>query len=1296
MGTVYLVRHEQLGTRRALKILHLTRPSIADRLLREGQVQAQLQHPNVVSVLDVLNHRGMPALLMEFVEGPNLQQARRSIPLSLDAVDSLARDMLRGVGAAHGRGWVHRDLKPANVLLALSEDGVLAKVTDFGLAKILIGGESGETRSGVTMGTPGYMAPEQLRDSATVDVRADVFSLGCVLYELLAGQPPFEDPDPVEVIRKVCDGIYVGLDQVRPELPTRMTHAVHQALQVDREDRPFDALALLSLWESDTTLRSSAFRLTEIEALRELVPMDEGADPEPPSGGWSAGSDASPMTWAGGMEPPDVGSGSGGSSSPETWHEAPDSRSTSSLSSSPVSSSLSTPSVSSSLPPPATGRGVRRWGVWGLVLAAVGVSVGGLWWGLSSGEQPAWALRWGPEGLRADITLPRHVEHQPHLLVMGSPDRVRAGRVVTSAGYPAEHDLDASLFALELGHGVWAEVWQEGAAHLIYRSAAGLTLHQVRLEPGEGELRLVHLGPEGEPERSVKGSFPELLGGVFQHVLRFDRQGRLIQLRTQGPDGEPMRADDATYGRDFLYDDQDRLVERVAVGFDGMPSPDRRGIVTHRTLYQGDGRMPSQIQTLGMGGVAVVGPAGVEQEHRRYDDQGRLIERRGARAGDPSPLLPWVCPILRFEYAAERVIVRCLDGEGEPAWSSAGWSAREITVDARGYVVHEASYGTKGEPVNNSFGFASASREVDDRGYLSAFGPLRGADGEPVLHREQGYNARRWNHDDRGLVVLSITEGIEGDPTTFYRGWAMIRRTYDRWGRLVREVGLDPMGQPVSGLEGYAGRVLDVDERGRARSITFLDAAEQPAPNRDGVTRYVRDFDDRDNLVARTAFGTQGEPTWDRRRGTVKERHVYDELDQEVRTARFGLSGEPVNGADGWHERLQSYDSRGNVIESRFLTVEGELVPQEPLGGRIHRERFDLASRVIAFEAFDERGRPLRGCTTLRYEYDHLGNEALFRCEDGSGRPALLPGIQAYGLERRHDHHSREIESRALDRDGRLMATPTGVARFLRRYEGANPMWSVIEMYDAQEQPFQLANGVFRTERTFDAFGRVQTQRTLNLEGELVVGITPACAEVHFTYRVREEPTEMLCFDAEGRPSTEVPHLTEWTYDEAGRIRSHRFLDDRGREAEGAEGWSEKLYFYDRRGTLAMESWRAVGGGCGLFQGEVCARRLLVDEAGAPVRETFLDEQDAPLAPTSLGYAVVELSRDGSGRVMQRRFFSAAEAPAIDRESGAHRIVYRYDLAGEIESEERFDLDGESITTQASEAGSRPTEPSAD
>ena len=244
MGVVYRARDAFDGRLVALKLLRARvgegdADAEATRFDREARVLAGLAHPGIVGYLaHGTAATGQPFLAMEWLEGESLSARLRRGPLSLAEAVSVARQVTAALAAAHRLGVVHRDVKPANLHLV---DGSLdrVKVLDFGIARL--GADPALTATGTMMGTPGYMAPEQARGEKGVDARADVFSLGCVLFECVAGRAPFAGDDVMAVLLKVVLDDPPRLSHVRPGVPIALERLVHRALEKQPSARHADA-----------------------------------------------------------------------------------------------------------------------------------------------------------------------------------------------------------------------------------------------------------------------------------------------------------------------------------------------------------------------------------------------------------------------------------------------------------------------------------------------------------------------------------------------------------------------------------------------------------------------------------------------------------------------------------------------------------------------------------------------------------------------------------------------------------------------------------------------------------------------------------------------------------------------------------------------------------------------------------------------------------------------------------------------------------------------------------------------
>ena len=212
---------------------------------------AVLRHPNIVAVTDTVEIDGRLALVLELVNGPDLGTLLKLQPLTLDQIDIIARGILEGMAHAHASGFVHRDLKPPNILLARRAGGLVPKISDFGLAKGLHTAR-GVTQQGMGMGTPPYTSPEQIADASSVGAAADVFSLGCMLFEMVTGQLPFDGHNVIDTFKRIESGDRQRVTTLRPTLPQRMVRAIEGALVTEASERIPTAQHLLDVWVDST------------------------------------------------------------------------------------------------------------------------------------------------------------------------------------------------------------------------------------------------------------------------------------------------------------------------------------------------------------------------------------------------------------------------------------------------------------------------------------------------------------------------------------------------------------------------------------------------------------------------------------------------------------------------------------------------------------------------------------------------------------------------------------------------------------------------------------------------------------------------------------------------------------------------------------------------------------------------------------------------------------------------------------------------------------------------------------
>jgi hypothetical protein len=280
MGVVYLAEHKLLPRRAAIKVLRPElshSPEALERFMIEARSNALVRHPSVVDVLDCGRAEdGQVYIVSEYLEGCALADrlgGEGRLPIGEAA--AIARQVADAVGAAHAAGIVHRDLKPENVFLC-SGPPPRVKILDFGIAKLTepAGGGGRVTRTGMTVGTPRYMSPEQCRGVGTVDHRSDIYSLGCILFEMICGRPPFDHQGSGELI-----AAHLGEPPPRPlvfraDVPPAMERLIGWMLEKDPEDRPARMMDVVAALDDGPEPAPGSMRLASEERT---VPLARGS-----------------------------------------------------------------------------------------------------------------------------------------------------------------------------------------------------------------------------------------------------------------------------------------------------------------------------------------------------------------------------------------------------------------------------------------------------------------------------------------------------------------------------------------------------------------------------------------------------------------------------------------------------------------------------------------------------------------------------------------------------------------------------------------------------------------------------------------------------------------------------------------------------------------------------------------------------------------------------------------------------------------------------------------------------------
>jgi eukaryotic-like serine/threonine-protein kinase len=292
MATVWRGVDERLGRRVAVKLLDradTADPAMLQRFDREARTAGGLTHPNIVAVYDVGTDNGVPYLVMEFIDGTSLAALLASGPLPIDQAVDVARQACDALAMTHAQGVVHRDIKPANILL--TTNGTV-KVCDFGIARLAYQQQTNLTAPHSAIGTSAYMAPEQA-SGAAVDARTDLYALGCVMYAMLTGHPPFTGDNPLTVLWQQQHQPAPAVASLRPDTPADLDALIARLLAKDPSGRPATATEvrdrLVAGAGSGTAAAPPTRAIPVASRTRTLPVLENGGESPAPVGGRSIG-----------------------------------------------------------------------------------------------------------------------------------------------------------------------------------------------------------------------------------------------------------------------------------------------------------------------------------------------------------------------------------------------------------------------------------------------------------------------------------------------------------------------------------------------------------------------------------------------------------------------------------------------------------------------------------------------------------------------------------------------------------------------------------------------------------------------------------------------------------------------------------------------------------------------------------------------------------------------------------------------------------------------------------------------
>ncbi len=1059
MGVVCRARNLRLRRMVALKFLSARdlQGGQRERFRREAEAVAALLHPNIVQVFSVGEAAGQPYLEMEYVEGPTLQGKLASGPLPAGEAARLVQALARAVQHAHDRGILHRDLKPGNVLLQEASGGrkeasggrkeasggrkeasggrkppeegasewlhagsgglrpplagTIPKITDFGLAKRLDddasagpANQAALTQTGAIMGTPSYMAPEQALGRANeVGRAADVWALGTILYECLAGRPAFQAATVLETLEQVCTQEPVPPRRLQSKVPRDLETICLKCLHKEVGKR----------YGSAAELADDLQRFLNNEPIRARpTPRWERAwkwcRRRPATAGGLA---AAIVLLLAGL--------TGG-----LWYWDAQLRTTVEY--------YRTQSI--------------HWGV----PRGIGLL------NRDAARQRHRTLKFYRRAgrvVKVEVVnghdLPAPQRSFGAFLAGVSPQEEEKGECSFEYQYNQAGDLATETARDRAGRIVWAlHYTSRNLAH--YTDARGYVRSPRGSEAAWVEFAWSKDGlDEQQHYRDGRGQPQPEARGAYGRREAFNERGLPVKVTFLDAEGKPVCTRDGFATARVEYDRDSNIVEQRFLDVAGKPALHREGYAVAKMDYDEFGNL-TRVAYLGTDGKPTLHREGYAIERRHYDEWGNLTERAYFDRDDRPTLNKQGFHKVRLRPDERGNVVEWafLGRDGKPTLHRHGYSVVRFDHDEQGNRVEAHSYfGLDGKPTVGRQGFHKVKRGHDDNGNLVEIAYF-GVDGKPTLHPD-GNAIVRWRHDQRGNKVKEAYFDRDGKPTVTRDGSAAVKMGYDERGNLVELAyfGLD--GKPVLTRERIHKARFRHNEVGNVVERSFFDRDGKPALHRDGYAVATTRYDERGNKAEAAYFDRDGKPAL-HTAGNASVKWRYDERGNLVEQAYFGLDGKPTQNKSGNAIVRWRHDERGNRVEEAYFDRDGKPTETRE-GAQKVQMRYDERDNLVERASFDRAGKPvlLAGrIHRIRSAYDLRGNKIEQAYFDGDGKPVLHPDRNAI-VRWRYDQRDKVVEQAFFDRDGKPIRTVNGYARQVLRYDERGELIDVAYLDEA-------------------------------------------------------------------------------------------------------------------------------------------------------------------------------------------------------------------------------------------------------
>jgi serine/threonine-protein kinase len=1275
MGRVYRALDPRLGRRVALKVMlaegasETARAQAAARMEREARAAAAFNHPNVVAIYEVGEVDGSPYIAMELVSGRTLRSLMGDVRTSEGQRLDWLVDVARGLGAAHRAGLVHRDIKPDNVMI--TTDGVV-KVLDFGIARrsepaggpvdpgapTIAPTAPAITAEGVTIGTPQYMAPEQIRGEP-LDGRADQFAWGVMAFEVLAGKLPWANaPSAPALFAAVLTANAPSVRDLVPTLDPHVGEVIARALAKTCDERFASMDELIEAIEAKGVHPASTAETLEVAVA---------ATATHPAG---AKGDVSPRAVTVDAPPP------------------------------MTTSAAVVASTAAPVAPPRPSRRISR-RVVGAVAAVVAMVGGGVAL-YRAVHRPA--IRYCAF-LEETVDGPRCVAEVAAEVAAG---RLGLTHRVTEIGGRVASIEDVSFAGRRVGDADRTDIvrGEDGMVREVIVRDRHDNIERWE-KWSEGGRRVDLVDDDGVSPRHLRDT------SITTIRRELDASGRFTGERYFAAAGRPACDEHKAYGYAYAFGRTvGRPIRKTVLGADGKPAAESRGesvietdddgtpggvdvryldldgkpvavdgVFHHRRVWSGAGEETESIE-LGVRDEPIVNlDAGVHREHVQWDRAKRTItETLFDEAERQHPAKSSSYSAIRYTYdeRGREVLQEFLDAQGNRVYPKNAAAARRSGWDDRDDRILTEHLDVTGALMQGEWGYARQVAVHDEHGFLVE---QRHYDenGKLALWRDGGA-IQKVTRDARGLALAEATFDAEEHPVPTVHGWSTARVRYAAL-RNVAELGFfGPDGHPCINSEGFAVRRETYDDNGDGLTRTYFDATGAPAMVRG---EYATE------RVTRDALGNHAEDAYLdghgervlRRDGFSAVRFERDRNGDVVAASYFGKHDEPIAREGGYAKKTTTYDAHRRPVETVLFDVAG--VPSAGAAGwTIERDVYDDRGLLVRRDHLDAGRNPVltrSGSASSTTAYDARGNVIEETSRGVDGRPvATSEGFAS--ARKAYDERDQLVLVTLLGADGKPAADKAGWSIRQLRYDD---MGNLVEeaFFDGEHRPTALKDTTYASVVSrFDARQRLVETAYLDVGGAPARG-PEGVATVRYVRDGYGHAVETAYVDGTGAPtpSTEGKLVIRTRYDDAGRPVEELFVDASGALHASKDGCAGHRTKYDSLGRKVEESCVDTKAQVGTSTDGWAIRRTLHDARGNAVDESTYGPEGA-LRADGDGVARRRNRFDERNLLQETTLFDASDRPAHDRR-GVHTIRFEYGESGKRTGKTELDDQGKVVAS---------------